>query len=70
MRNIPQDPTARDPDRTGIEGAATAPDPRERLPTHVHRARDAGIGYGNSSGYADTLHFTDGHVDPMFRFRW
>lgn len=33
---------------------------------HVHRERDYGIGYGNSSGYASLRHFTDGHVDPLF----
>lgn len=34
---------------------------------HVHRERDYGIGYGNSSGYATLRHFTDGHADPLFR---
>ncbi|MGI8560464.1 MAG: hypothetical protein ACR2J7_03305 [Luteimonas sp.] len=34
---------------------------------HVHRERDYGIGYGNSSGHASLRHFTDGHVDPLFR---
>ena len=36
---------------------------------HVHRQRDFGIGYGNSSGYGSLVHFTDGHVDAPFRFR-
>lgn len=36
---------------------------------HLHRQRDFGIGYGNSSGYGSTLHFIDGHVDAPFRFR-
>lgn len=37
--------------------------------THLHhdRERDFGIGYGNSSGYGTDLHYTDGHVDPVFR---
>lgn len=34
---------------------------------HVHRERDYGIGYGNSSGYATLRHFTHGHADPLFR---
>ncbi|MGV8932503.1 MAG: hypothetical protein ACOH1R_10405 [Luteimonas sp.] len=34
---------------------------------HVHRPRDFGVGYGNSSGYGHDWHFGDGHVDPMFR---
>ncbi len=47
---------------------------------HVHRDRDFGIGYGNSSGYGRTLpsldgHFLDGHagitrVEALFRFRF
>ena len=36
-------------------------------PRHLHRARDFGIGYGNSSGYGSELHYVDGHVDPIFR---
>lgn len=36
---------------------------------HMHRQRDFGIGYGNSSGYGSALHFIDGHVDAPFRFR-
>lgn len=34
---------------------------------HLHRQRDFGIGYGNSSGYGSDLHYGDGHVDPIFR---
>jgi hypothetical protein len=34
---------------------------------HVHRERDVGVGYGNSSGYGTEQHFTDGHADPIFR---
>jgi hypothetical protein len=34
---------------------------------HLHRARDFGIGYGNSSGYGSELHYVDGHADPIFR---
>ena len=37
-------------------------------PRHLHRQRDFGIGYGNSSGYGSELHYVDGHVDPIFRF--
>ena len=36
---------------------------------HLHRERDFGVGYGNSSGYASARRFTDGHVDPLFQFR-
>lgn len=34
---------------------------------HVHRPRDFGVGYGNSSGYGSDRHYIDGHVDPIFR---
>ena len=46
--------------------AAASPDAPH---AHLHRQRDFGIGYGNSSGYGSTLHFIDGHVDAPFRFR-
>ena len=36
---------------------------------HLHRQRDFGVGYGNSSGYASTRRYVDGHVDPLFRCR-
>jgi hypothetical protein len=36
-------------------------------PRHLHRQRDYGIGYGNSSGYGSEQHYVDGHVDPIFR---
>ena len=36
---------------------------------HVHRVREFGIGYGNSSGYGSALHFTDRHEDALFKFR-
>lgn len=56
---------------TGDAAAGPAPEtgrtlaqPRMR---HVHRRRDFGVGYGNSSGYDDGRHYGDGHVDPMFR---
>jgi hypothetical protein len=41
--------------------AASAPVRRLR------QVRDFGVGYGNSSGYASPLRFTDAHVDPLFR---
>ena len=54
------------------------PSPQTRRPTppplqaseparHLHRQRDYGIGYGNSSGYGSEQHYVDGHVDPIFR---
>lgn len=48
--------------------AQSPPMPGAEPPRHLHRPRDFGIGYGNSSGYGSELHYVDGHVDPMFRF--
>ncbi len=64
LRTEPREPHA-------ASGGRHAPaDQREALPLHVHHARDIGIGYGNSSGYGVTLHFFDGHADPIFRLHW
>lgn len=49
-----------------LQPATVANEPASKA-RHVHRERDYGIGYGNSSGYASLRHFTDGHVDPLFR---
>jgi hypothetical protein len=49
---------------------ASGPTPRREADApqrHLHRARDFGIGYGNSSGYGSELHYVDGHADPIFR---
>lgn len=39
------------------------------LPTrHLHRERDFGVGYGNSSGYASTRRYADNRgQQPRFR---
>ncbi|HEY0502748.1 MAG TPA: hypothetical protein VGD42_04555 [Lysobacter sp.] len=34
---------------------------------HVHRERDFGVGYGNSSGYASNRRYADNWVQPRFR---
>ncbi|HEY0502749.1 MAG TPA: hypothetical protein VGD42_04560 [Lysobacter sp.] len=35
---------------------------------HVHRERDFGIGYGNSSGYASDRRYASNWAPPRFRF--
>ncbi|NUO75561.1 MAG: hypothetical protein HOQ32_06055 [Lysobacter sp.] len=35
---------------------------------HVHRERDFGVGYGNSSGYASSRRYTNDWAQPRFRF--
>ena len=34
---------------------------------HVHRQRDFGVGYGNSSGYGRDRHYTSNAFAPLFR---
>lgn len=55
--------------------AESRPEPEavfeESASSNTHdRVREAGLGYGRSSGYGTRLHFEDGHVDPMFRSHW
>src|SRR3546814_19638325 len=57
-----------EPDLSLAHSALSPPMPGVELPRHLHRQRDFGIGYGNSSGYGSDLHYVDGHVDPIFRF--
>ena len=35
---------------------------------HLHRERDFGIGYGNSSGYASRRRYTSNWAPSQFRF--
>ncbi|MFD0739796.1 hypothetical protein ACFQZQ_10935 [Lysobacter koreensis] len=35
---------------------------------HVHRARDFGVGYGNSSGYASDRKYVSQWAPPRFKF--
>lgn len=35
---------------------------------HVHRERDFGVGYGNSSGYASDRHYTSTWMPNRFGF--
>jgi hypothetical protein len=34
---------------------------------HVHRERDFGVGYGNSSGYASNRRYAQEWMQPRFR---
>ncbi|HEY0505172.1 MAG TPA: hypothetical protein VGD42_16950 [Lysobacter sp.] len=34
---------------------------------HVHRERDFGVGYGNSSGYASPRRYAQDWMQPRFR---
>ena len=35
---------------------------------HLHRERDFGVGYGNSSGYASTRQYASNWAPPRFKF--
>lgn len=49
---------------------ATGDGPAATPVLELHRQRQPGFGYGRSGGYGTRLHFTDGHVDAMFRSHW
>lgn len=56
--------------RTVTPTATTAPATVQTVPTvrHLHRQRDFGVGYGNSSGYASNRSYASNWVQPRFRF--
>lgn len=45
---------------------ATAP--QRQAPRHMYRARDFGVGYGSSSGYAGGKRYTPLCGQPRFKF--
>ncbi|GAB3100667.1 hypothetical protein [Lysobacter terrae] len=53
--------TTQAPIATAAQGAAQATSTR-----HVHRERDFGVGYGNSSGYGRERYTSNGFA-PLFR---
>jgi hypothetical protein len=63
---LPTSPTARtatkpaDADRTQL--------PVTTQSRHLHRERDFGIGYGNSSGYASRRRYTSSWAPSQFTF--
>lgn len=53
---------------TPVPTAAAKPANVVAMPTrHVHRQRDFGIGYGNSSGYASQRSYVSDWAQPRFR---
>jgi hypothetical protein len=65
LRTSPIAPAS--PPQARASSSPAAPQAPEPPRHHLHRRRDFGIGYGNSSGYGSELHYVDGHVDPIFR---
>lgn len=50
-----------------VARAATPKPPAVTTTRREHRARDFGIGYGSSSGYAADRHYVGNHLAPRFR---
>jgi hypothetical protein len=44
----------------------SAPVPQPAPVRHLHRERDFGVGYGNSSGYASTRQYASKWAPPRF----
>lgn len=61
FRAIPTRPELRS---CAVERRLAAPAPSRR----AHRARDFGVGYGSSSGYASEKRYTPAWSNPRFRF--
>lgn len=57
---------------TTVRTATTTPTSKSPVAAapvrHVHRQRDFGVGYGNSSGYASNRSYASNWVQPRFRF--
>lgn len=47
--------------------APTTPRSEARAVRHLHRERDFGVGYGNSSGYASYRRYSSNWIQPRFR---
>jgi hypothetical protein len=45
----------------------SAPVPQPAPVRHLHRERDFGVGYGNSSGYASNRRYSSSGFQPLFR---
>lgn len=56
-----------EPRRTEAAPAVVAPATQPAPVRHLHRERDFGIGYGNSSGYASNRRYSSNWVQPLFR---
>ncbi|HJW45307.1 MAG TPA: hypothetical protein VJ484_02345 [Lysobacter sp.] len=53
--------------RTPSNSAKPVPAAQSAEVRHLHRDRDFGVGYGNSSGYASDRRYTSNWVQPLFR---
>jgi len=53
--------------RTAAQPADASTTPAPLRTRHLHRERDFGVGYGNSSGYASARRYVDNRTQPRFR---
>lgn len=53
--------------RNPSTSASAVPAAAQPVTRHLHRERDFGVGYGNSSGYASERRYTSNWVQPLFR---
>ncbi|GAB3100671.1 hypothetical protein [Lysobacter terrae] len=49
------------------DNAKSAPATQPAPARHLHRERDFGVGYGNSSGYASNRRYSSSGFAPLFR---
>jgi len=49
------------------DSAKSAPASQPAPVRHLHRERDFGVGYGNSSGYASNRRYSSNAFQPLFR---
>ena len=53
--------------RRNESNAPAAPADESAPVRHLHRERDFGVGYGNSSGYASRRRYSSNTFQPLFR---
>ncbi len=58
---------ARNNHLASVAVAALGAAPASSTLRHVHRERDFGVGYGNSSGYGRERRYTSNGFAPLFR---
>lgn len=49
------------------DAAKSAPAAQPAQVRHLHRERDFGVGYGNSSGYVNNRRYSSNAFQPLFR---
>lgn len=63
----PASPPSNTPAAVAMAAALPGAAPQAAPVRHVHRQRDFGVGYGNSSGYGRERRYTSNAFVPLFR---